>query len=126
MESCWGVYASFELPKKPVAPQRRIVRRLRRAQDGSGNWFNVEFNEEAEEGEFGAETDAQADEVSMNRSRLLIDDDSFAVTSGLQWKEAFLYNFGARSLPEGDDAVAEFERTYGAVLDRMNIVVTDT
>ena len=55
--------------------------------------------------------------INMFRNRLLIDDDSFAITSGLQWKEAFLYNFGAMELPEGDDAIAEFERTYGAALN---------
>lgn len=119
VESCWGVYASFELPKKPTLPRRRI---LRRAQDASGNWFNVEFNVEAQDGELGSEHDDDAEEGNHNQNRMLIDDGSFAVTSGLQWKEAFLYNFGARSLPEGDDAVAQFEQTYGAVLNRMNIV----
>ncbi|CAJ1949590.1 unnamed protein product [Cylindrotheca closterium] len=120
MESCWGVYASFELPKKPISPTSRI---LRRAQDGAGNWFNVEV--EVEDGELSEcehdDDDGDNEEEGQNRNRLLIDDDSFAVTSGLQWKEAFLYNFGARTLPEGDDAVAQFERTYGAVLNRMNV-----
>ena len=46
----------------------------------------------------------------------LVDDSSFSITSGLQWREAYLYNFGARVLPEGDDAVADFDRTYGTAL----------
>jgi hypothetical protein len=115
MESCWGIYASFELPKRPKNRRERI--RLRRAQDPRGNWFNVEV----EEDDSSVEGDANTDGGSPAH-RLLIDDDSFAVTSGLQWKEAFLYNFGARTLPEGDAAVAEFERTYGAALHRIHYV----
>jgi hypothetical protein len=109
MESCWGVYASFELPKRPIPRIRRRVRRIRRAQDHNGNWYNVEVEEE--------DADADADDEEDPNGGLLIDDDSFAITSGLQWREAFLYNFGARVLPEGDEAVADFERTYGAALN---------
>lgn len=109
MESCWGVYASFELPNRPKTRRNRV--RLRRAQDQSGNWYNVEVHDD--------ESSDEEEDSPRNVRHLLIDDDSFAVTSGLQWKEAFLYNFGARRLPEGDDAVAEFERTYGAALNRL-------
>ena len=118
MESCWGVYASFELPPKQPKVRRRV--RLRRAQDSAGNWFNVELEEDDDDDE---DEDHDDDEPRMTqvvprrRDRLLIDDDSFAITSGLQWKEAFLYNFGARELPEGDDAVAQFERAYFAALN---------
>eukprot|EP00980_Cylindrotheca_fusiformis_P010230 scaffold2271_cov130-Cylindrotheca_fusiformis.AAC.25 len=115
MESCWGVYASFELPKRPRSLRQRI--RLRRAQDAFGNWFNVEV-EDDESSEEGDDTP----EESSPHGRLLIDDSSFAITSGLQWKEAFLYNFGARTLPEGDDAVDEFEQTYGAALSRIHYI----
>jgi hypothetical protein len=107
MESCWGVYASFELPKRPLHQPQRRTRQLRRAQDTHGNWYNVEVYEDASDVEEGE------DDVD----RVLIDDESFAITSGLQWREAFLYNFGARVLPEGDEAFADFERTYGAALN---------
>jgi hypothetical protein len=114
MESCWGVYASFELPKRPIPRIRRLFRRLRRAQDHNGNWYYVEVEEE----DADADADADADDEEGGPSGgLLIDDDSFVITSGLQWREAFLYNFGARVLPEGDEAVADFERTYGAALN---------
>lgn len=120
MESCWGVYASFELPPKQPKARRRV--RLRRAQDSAGNWFNVEIEEDDDDDDdddnFSVEGYNRMDEgINTFRNRLLIDDDSFAITSGLQWKEAFLYNFGAMELPEGDDAIAEFERTYGAALN---------
>lgn len=107
MESCWGVYASFELPQRVVSTTRRNARvRIRRAQDTLGNWFNVEVEESEEENEATREADLR------HSSRLLVDDDTFTVTSGIQWREAFMYNVGARELPEGENALAEFQRTY--------------
>ena len=105
MESCWGVYASFELPRRPLGRIRQR-RRVRRAQDGSGNWFNVEVDDDY----------SSEEESTQEVTGLLIDDSGFSITSRLQWREAFLYNFGARVLPEGDEAVADFDRTYGAAL----------
>lgn len=107
MESCWGVYASFELPKRPSP--RRTRRRVRRAQDPAGNWFNIEVDDDYS-------SDGEAESNAAEGNGLLVDDSSFSITSGLQWREAFLYNFGARVLPEGDDAVADFDRTYGTAL----------
>mmetsp|Transcript_4334 Transcript_4334/g.7878 ORF Transcript_4334/g.7878 Transcript_4334/m.7878 type:complete len:224 (-) Transcript_4334:113-784(-) len=46
--------------------------------------------------------------------RHLIYDDSFNVTVTLQWREAFLYNIGRETLPEGNNALGEFERIYNA------------
>lgn len=110
MESCWGVYASFELPKRvpTTTTRRRRQVRLRRTQDTLGNWFNVEV--ETTDDEFSE--DEEEESSSTGTARLLVDDDTFVVTSGLQWREAFMYNFGARALPEGEDALAEFERAY--------------
>lgn len=108
MESCWGVYASFELPRRVISTTRRNRRvRIRRAQDTLGNWFNVEVEESEEE-----ENDSTRETNPRLPSRMLVDDDTFTVTSGLQWREAFMYNVGARELPEGEGALAEFQRTY--------------
>ena len=52
-------------------------------------------------------------------SSWLIDDDTFAITSGIQWREAFLYNFGATELPEGDGALAAFDRVYNEINDNL-------
>jgi hypothetical protein len=43
---------------------------------------------------------------------LLVTEESFNVTIALQWREAFLYNSGATTLPEGDGALQEFQRIY--------------
>lgn len=111
MESCWGIYASFELPKRPShvfgrQPQYQLLR----TQDIDGNWIDDDEADSSEES--SSEREPALTPISSESSRLLIDEDTFAITSGLQWREAFLYNFGAHVLPEGDDAVAEFERTY--------------
>lgn len=107
MESCWGVYASFELPRRPPRSMNRR-RCLRRAQDAQGNWFNIEID---------ASDDSDSDSElggaqGNNESRLLVDDDSFEVSNLVQWREASLYNFGSRSLPEGEAALEEFDRMY--------------
>ena len=129
LESCWGIYSSFELPPKrqPLLPnnqhqarqhpppplQRRRSRRvLRRAHDSFGNWHNVEVF--VDDDDFSGQ---QQQEEDLDLDCLLVDEEHFQVTSGLQWREAFLYNFGARTLPEGPEALADFERTYGAAMD---------
>ena len=111
MESCWGVYASFELPKRLPNIRRQIHFRLRRAQDALGNWFNIEVEASDEEEQEGEE---DIDEETLNRraSQMLVDDRTFTVTSSLQWREALMYNYGARHLPEGDEALADFDRIY--------------
>jgi len=111
MESCWGVYASFELPKRLPNIRRQIHFRLRRAQDALGNWFNVEVEASDEEEQEGEE-DINDETLNRRGSQMLVDDRTFTVTSGLQWREALMYNYGARHLPEGDEALADFDRIY--------------
>jgi hypothetical protein len=41
-----------------------------------------------------------------------VDEESFNITISLQWREAFLYNLGAVTMPEGEGALEEFERIY--------------
>ena len=109
MESCWGVYASFELPKRVGAARRRRVR-LRRAQDAHGNWFNVEVEASDDE------TDQQeGTDEARSPARMLVDDSTFSVSSGLQWREALMYNYGARSLPDGEEGIEDFERIYAMI-----------
>ena len=98
MESCWGVYASFELPPRRGAESRL---RLRRTPIGS-RWLPPDSDTEEEESE--------------DKDYLLIDDSALIITNEVQWREALLYNFGARVLPEGDGAAEEFDRTWGATI----------
>jgi len=41
-----------------------------------------------------------------------LQDDALRLTNEIQWREAFLYNVGARTLPEGDLATDEFDRAW--------------
>lgn len=150
MESCWGIYASFELPPKVMivttddtaaatvnantsnnssnnshhrgaVRQERTRRRLRRTEDGSV-WVD-ELEEEEDDahqqqrnntGPDAAGIDAR-ERARMEGEASLRDDASLLITNEIQWREAFLYNVGARVLPEGDEAADEFDRAWGGL-----------
>jgi hypothetical protein len=113
LESCWGVYASFELPSRPKnivggsIRRRRRQHRLRRAlnvQQGREIHFQVEVEDSS---------DDEEQEVPSGDDALVYDD-YFNVSTELQWREAFLYNnFTLPMLPEGSGALADFRRNYG-------------
>ena len=84
MESCWGLYANFELPPLPRA--------LRIGLEDSG---------------------ASIDWLYDGTVPLM--DEELTITNEMQWREAFLYNVGARVLPEGDEAVEDFDLAWGAI-----------
>mmetsp|Transcript_22182 Transcript_22182/g.54933 ORF Transcript_22182/g.54933 Transcript_22182/m.54933 type:complete len:405 (-) Transcript_22182:78-1292(-) len=113
MESCWGVYASFELPLRPKDPDASNVRRRRR-QRRLRRSLNLQLGHEIH---FQVEVDDSSDDEDYeppSGDDALIYDDYFNVTTELQWREAFLYNnFALPTLPEGSDALADFRRNYG-------------
>jgi hypothetical protein len=47
---------------------------------------------------------------------LLVVESSFNVTISMQWREAFLYNIGEETLPEGPNAMREFQRVYENIM----------
>ena len=96
LESCWGVYASFELPPRQPTPV------LRRRRHGPGTGEEPEWVDEEEE--TGPSQRREAD----------LQDDTMRLTNEVQWREAFLYNVGARLLPEGDQAADAFDRAWHA------------
>lgn len=105
MESCWGFYASFEMPPKQRSPERG---RLRRTETGA-QWVEVLDS--------GEETHSQSPTTPPQQpdGAALMDDSALEITNEIQWREAFLYNVGARVLPEGDDATDEFDRAFRGV-----------
>ena len=122
MESCWGLYASFELPPRrlnipsahvpaagsrgqEITPRRR--RLLRRTEEGLSVWVDTASEDNDEESEL------RHNEESEEKDYLLQDDSSLLITNDVQWREAFLYNVGARVLPEGEDATDEFDQAWG-------------
>jgi hypothetical protein len=155
MESCWGIYASFELPAIQVAAaaaaavnataavnasntnnnysrhhrgavrQERTRRRLRRTENGAV-WVDEAEDEEEDDAHAAIHNNISgpdADIAGINaRERARIDgeaslreDASLLITNEIQWREAFLYNVGARVLPEGDEAADEFDRAWGGL-----------
>ncbi|KAL3801182.1 hypothetical protein ACHAWO_002753 [Cyclotella atomus] len=110
MESCWSVYASFELGAKNASEGRPASssisgrRALRRTRNGS-RWVNIE--EEDENVVTGNIDDEEAEATRNVRRRpnpnLLVDDSAMTVSGVSQWREALLYNIGAVTLPEGND-----------------------
>lgn len=131
LESCWGLYASFELPPRVRNASRRR-RRLRRTEEGGPLWIDaVDSDEESENDDHYTEHDlseigwrvghgyntrangrAGGGASPASLALLLQDDSALPITSELQWREAFLYNVGARVLPEGDHATEEFDRAW--------------
>lgn len=83
MESCWGLYASYPLP----ARRKKLLRRA-------------------------GEEPTWVDDCQQILDPLQ-DDAQLFITNEIQWREAFLYNVGARVLPEGDHAMDEFDRAWG-------------
>lgn len=146
MESCWGIYGSFELPPKPIQqhpllPNHRrhqILLARRRPGEADGVvWIqnhhhnhnqNINNNnnnnnprlarrfQDDDDEEEGAENNSINAGEDMpnnnNNNNRLLQDDTLTLTNEIQWREAFLYNVGARVLPEGDQAADEFDRAW--------------
>jgi hypothetical protein len=114
MESCWGVHASFPLkPRKQTVetPTERPARiRLRRTSHGEARWMNVadmESEDDEEEGNDAAEAASTGTKSNDN-----LEDSDLSVTTAWQWREAILHNQGFRTLPEGENAAAQFGEDY--------------
>lgn len=118
MESCWGLFASFPLPPRQQTngtppPHMELFnsphhRRLRRTSDGQPQWIMPDRADE-EHHENNQET------RTTDLWDLLRDDAHLLITNETQWREAFLYNVGARILPEGDEATDDFDRAWGGL-----------
>jgi hypothetical protein len=90
LENCWGIFASFQLPRKQrfAAPSRYPN--------------NAELSTRPTK------------RLKLNEDVDLLSDSTLAVTSRLQWREALLYNLGTIDLPDGPDAVAIFNQAWQA------------
>ena len=120
MESCWGLYASFPLPPRK---RRRL---LRRTAAGEAAWIREEEDDDETDSSPSGEGDQEQNQASGGRQRSvdvcaqqqteddpLQDDSQMLITNEVQWREAFLYNAGARILPEGEQATEDFDRAWG-------------
>ena len=121
-ESCWGVYSSFPMPLRVTATNNN---------NNNNNNDNIRQPDYQRPVHDGLETrpavrtatgasaleaaDATATNTATTKPELspLNDDSSFTITNDVQWREALLYNFGARALPEGEFATQDFDRHLG-------------
>lgn len=119
MESCWSLYASFELGSKneqdATIPSSSVGRRaLRRTRNGS-RWVNVE---EDDDEALASEENGNARNVRQRTSppNNLVEDSAMTVTGVSQWREALLYNIGAVTLPEGTNVQNQFDAAWQSAL----------
>jgi len=136
MESCWGLFASFELPNRlPPSPEGATPPRspLGSRMEGNRRIENFESSgplrfmgpgdddeyshpayqsSDSDRGLSSQNDGAQGEHDSLYQLR---DDTYMQVTNEAQWREAFLYNIGARVLPEGDFATNEFDRAWSGI-----------
>jgi hypothetical protein len=111
LESCWGIYASFELPKR-IGPPNEVnpdttTAVLQRLSDGRVIWLFRDDGADEETAAIGGASFPQRPTAPAD-----MQDESMSLTNEIQWREAFLYNVGARVLPEGDEATDEFDRFW--------------
>jgi len=129
LESCWGLYASFELPRNraameigsdaitqhhrgadrthvPINAPAGARMRLRRTRYG-GRWMNVNGIESDEEDEGSDRREGGSDD---DGGASLLEDAAMVVTNERQWREATLYNHGAVVLPESRTGTEHFNR----------------
>ncbi|KAL3800673.1 hypothetical protein HJC23_006135 [Cyclotella cryptica] len=109
MESCWGLYASFELASREDATSSLGVgrRALRRTRNGS-RWVNVDDENNVED----TEEDNIGRRNVRRRVNLFVEESAMTVTGVSQWREALLYNIGAVTLPEGNHASSQFDAAW--------------
>lgn len=107
LENCWGVFASFELPRKrPTtlatrysAPSPHHARGRIRARSINRTLYDSQSLQQKKNKRRKLQSDKS---VSIDEE--LLGDSSLSVTNGWQWREALLYNLGASHLPDGQVA----------------------
>jgi hypothetical protein len=127
LENCWGIFASFPLPRKKPAPSI----------DTNFSWAGfmqagllLRSSIESQELEHVARTlgikingdnddddDTERPHKRRRTTEDLTNDASLPIHSLSQWREALLYNLGATRLPEGSYALEHFNRAWREALE---------
>jgi hypothetical protein len=127
LENCWGIFASFPLPRKKPVPATIDANFIWAGFMQAG--FALRPQIESQELEriarsLGIKIDGDYDEDYPERPNKrrrttedLTMDASLPIHSLSQWREALLYNLGATQLPEGSHALEEFNRAWREALE---------
>jgi hypothetical protein len=115
MESCWGVWASFELPPQKTSLPRSCKHL---GKPNSKQCRNAESS--SIDNELKGETRIDRTEMFNNgdgnvTNESNLQDENLLLTNEVQWREAFLYNVGAHILPDGDEATTVFDGVWGGM-----------
>ena len=105
MESCWGLYASFQLAPQHQPQEESGRRALRRTRNGT-RWVHVDGENETTEEDNTRNVRRRLD------PSLGVEESAMTVTGVSQWREALLYNIGAVTLPEGNNALNQFDTAW--------------
>ena len=138
-ESCWGVYGNFELPPKrnstigndattnaltatgnpqqfsPIVTTDDHNSNTNNVNDTSTSIRSDTLSGPTPEPNIDRDTERQEQQQQQPVPSLKVEDmqdETLLLTNEVQWREAFLYNVGSRTLPEGADAAYEFDRFW--------------
>lgn len=112
----------------------RRVKRLRRASSGQIIHFVDSSDEDDDDSSVDEDDEDTIDDnsttgqdregeasshASTPRNEVMMEDSEMLITNAVQWREAYLYNWGARALPDGDSATSDDvdQILLGAVMD---------
>jgi len=87
---------------------------LRRTRNGT-RWVHVD-EEDGENIEGVGEEETSRNVRRRLNPNLIVEESAMTVTGVSQWREALLYKFGAVTLPEGSNALNQFDATWQSAM----------
>jgi hypothetical protein len=122
MENCWGVFASFELPPKKMMPTTMgLLLQLTTGPASSPPHQHLHPRDDPPDDVGGGpprKRPRPTTTTTTGGKKVTIDDLTtecyFIVNGQNQWREAFLYNIGARHIPHGPNAMEAFRHACEA------------
>jgi hypothetical protein len=125
MENCWGVFASFELQQKKttMTTNTSLLLQLTGPVPSSATDTSQHHGRHHQDGSSsaGGGTGIDPPRKRQRRTTVVTEDDLttecyFIINGQNQWREAFLYNIGARHIPHGPNAMEAFRHACEAAL----------
>ena len=125
MESCWGLWASFELPPKQQK-NRMITTRVKCEVSETKRHKKLVKHHPRKLVKKASIESQRRQTISLSKQvpkqltsiDRCLQDDTLLLSNDIQWREAFLYNVGAQQLPDGEEAISHFNTLY--TRGRMN------
>jgi hypothetical protein len=122
MENCWGVFASFELQQKKTTTNTTNTSLLLQLTGPVPSSTNTsQHHGHHQDGGSSAGGNPPRKRQRRTTAVVVTEDDLatecyFIINGQNQWREAFLYNIGARHIPHGPNAMEGFRHACEAAL----------